>query len=199
MPTIFFFFFSFFFFFARLQSSELVWTPACLTSPIVSFYMIIVPLFPGVSLFCVMIFSSFMQNLAPRGHCCSPVCFVTVNRSEGRIIDMINWACGHNLVTPKCRKYYLVLFIYIYTCTFYVIKDYNKIIKHKTMFFLMPGPDSYLLLSLIIHYRKHYSILCISVRVILRKPFTLPLQKILNKFNCLHPPSEMTLCVLLHN
>lgn len=60
-------------------------------------------------------------------------------------------------------------------------------------------PDWYLLLTTLFHYRKHYSILCISAWVILREPFIPPLLKILNKFNCLHPPSEMTWCALLHN
>lgn len=94
-----------------------------------------------------------------------------------------------------CDGYIFVLLISL--CVFYGI----NIKKKERICSLLPmlAPDWYLLLTLIIHYRKHYSILCISVRVILRKPFTLPLQKILNKFNCLHPPSEMTLCVLLHN
>lgn len=65
--------------------------------------------------------------------------------------------------------------------------------------FPMPPPDCRLPPILIIDYRTHYRMLCISPRVIFRKPFSLPLQKFLNKFNCLHPPSEMTLCVLLHN
>lgn len=80
---------------------------------------------------------------------------------------------------------------------------YTIVSKWKTRIslhdFLMTPPDWYLSSILIIDYRTHYSILCISLRVIFRKQFSLPLQKFLNKFNCLHPPSKMTLCVLLHN
>lgn len=80
---------------------------------------------------------------------------------------------------------------------------YDTVLKWKTRIslhdFLMTPPDWYLSSILITDHRTHYGILCISLRVIFRKQFSLPLQKFLNKFNCLHPPSEMTLCDLLHN